>query len=223
MYDTLRLRAHVSAVLAVFTALALTLLFAAPVLARGGGCRGGGGGFRGGGGGRSFSSPSGGFSRPSMPTTRPSPGFMPGGPGMGPGQPGGPGFGPGQPGRPGFGPGQPGNRPPWHTGNNNINTGNINVNSNNGGWGYGWGSGAGLALGAAAATGAAIGSATSEPSYYGGEGYAAAPAPTVVYSLPPSCSTVVVNGATYQSCDGSYYQPVYNGATVVYQQVPSPY
>ena len=217
MYDTLRFNKFIAVLVAVFAALALAIVFAAPVLARGGGGRGGGGGgFRGGGGGGfgggGFSRPSPGFSRPSTPSfspptpsfrpPTPSPGFRPGGPGTGPGP---------------VNPNRPDNRP-WHTGNNNINTGNVNVNTNNGGWGWGWGSGAGLALGAAAATGAAIGSATSDDGYYD-SGYA----PTVIYSLPPSCSAVVVNGTTYQNCGDAYYVPTYSGSSIVYQAVPAPY
>ncbi|MEA1048423.1 DUF6515 family protein [Lamprobacter modestohalophilus] len=47
--------------------------------------------------------------------------------------------------------------------------------------------GGAVAVGAAAATAIAIG--------------------TVVSSLPPSCSTVMVNGVTYHRCSGTYYAP----------------
>ncbi len=30
---------------------------------------------------------------------------------------------------------------------------------------------------------------------------------TIVSSLPPSCSTVVVDGVTYHNCSGTYYAP----------------
>ena len=30
---------------------------------------------------------------------------------------------------------------------------------------------------------------------------------TVVATLPPACSSVIVNGIRYQNCDGAYYQP----------------
>lgn len=30
---------------------------------------------------------------------------------------------------------------------------------------------------------------------------------TIVATLPPSCSTVIVDGVTYQNCSGSYYAP----------------
>jgi hypothetical protein len=61
----------------------------------------------------------------------------------------------------------------------------------------------GAAFGAAAAiTAAAIGS--------------------MVYSLPPSCSPMVVNGLTYQNCGGSWYQPQYAGTQVTYVVVNPP-
>ena len=45
---------------------------------------------------------------------------------------------------------------------------------------------------------------------------------SVVYSLPPSCSTTVVGGVTYQECGGSYYQPQYSGSQVNYVVVEPP-
>jgi hypothetical protein len=95
----------------------------------------------------------------------------------------------------------------------NINTGNVNVGNtvNVGGSDWGWGgNGAWGAVAAGVTAGAIAGSIASGPG-------------TVVYSLPPSCTTVYVNGISYQSCDGAYYQPSYQGSTVVYQTVPSPY
>ena len=45
----------------------------------------------------------------------------------------------------------------------------------------------------------------------------------VVSSLPPSgCSSVVVNGLTYQNCGGTYYQPQYQGSQVTYVVVTAP-
>ena len=205
----------IGTVLAVLAALAVVLLLTAPIFARGGGGRGGGfrgGGMRGGGFSRpsgGFSRPSGGFARPSTPSVRPSPGYRPPS-----------GAGPNRPGQ--------GNRPdnrPW-TGNNHINTGDVNINSNNGGWGYGWGSGAGLALGAAAATGAAIAAGSDG----GGNYYESAPttvynapSPAPVYTLPSGCTAVTVGGVEYQNCGGTFYQPFYQGSSVVYQPVPAPY
>jgi hypothetical protein len=45
---------------------------------------------------------------------------------------------------------------------------------------------------------------------------------TIVHSLPPSCSTVVVNGFAYQNCGGTYYQPQYQGSSVTYIVVNHP-
>lgn len=215
-------------------AVLLAIVFAAmtiPVEARGGRGGGGrGGGGRGGGGlsrGGGFGGgarPSGGFSRPSsrpMPSTRPS--TMPSYPrntglqtprtNIGGGTYNRPSTLPGtRPGQgPGTRPGYPSNRPPVNTGN--INIGNS-VNVDGSGWGWGgegyWGA---AALGAV--TGAAIAGANQPDTYvYGGSTYA--------YSLPSGCTPVVVDGVTYQSCGGVYYQPTYQGDTVVYQEV-SPY
>jgi hypothetical protein len=45
---------------------------------------------------------------------------------------------------------------------------------------------------------------------------------SIVYSLPPACSAVVVNGLTYQSCGGTWYQPQYVGTQVIYVVVNPP-
>jgi hypothetical protein len=91
--------------------------------------------------------------------------------------------------------------------NTNVNR-NVNVNVNGGGYGYndGWDYhpvARGMAFGAAAAvTAAAIGS--------------------VVYSVPPSCSTVIVNGVSYSQCGSTWYAPRYAGTTVEYVVVNPP-
>ena len=92
--------------------------------------------------------------------------------------------------------------------NTNIDRGDINIDSDidvDGGWG-GWSDypvGAGLVAGAVAGvTAAAIGS------YY--------------YSLPVGCPPYPYGGYTYYSCGGAYYQPQYEGDTVVYVTVPDP-
>lgn len=41
-------------------------------------------------------------------------------------------------------------------------------------------------------------------------------------ALPPACSAVVVNGVTYQSCGGAWYQPQYSGSQVTYVIVNPP-
>ena len=45
---------------------------------------------------------------------------------------------------------------------------------------------------------------------------------TVVASLPPRCSTVVVGAVTYHNCGGVYYQPVYHSTAVQYVVVDHP-
>jgi hypothetical protein len=57
-------------------------------------------------------------------------------------------------------------------------------------------------VGAAAVTAAAIGS--------------------TVYTLPSSCTTVVVNGITYEQCGSSWYQPQFSGTTTTYVVVNPP-
>jgi hypothetical protein len=61
---------------------------------------------------------------------------------------------------------------------------------------------AAVVVGAAAVTAVAVGS--------------------VVRSLPPSCSTVVAGGVTYQQCGPTWYQPQYSGSQVTYVVVNPP-
>jgi hypothetical protein len=90
--------------------------------------------------------------------------------------------------------------------NVNRNT-NVNVNVNNRGGYYGGGyynhgpSVAGV-VAATVATAIVVGA--------------------IVSTLPPSCSTVVVNGFAYQNCGGTYYQPQYQGSSVTYIVVNHP-
>ncbi|WP_415407942.1 hypothetical protein ACLHDG_05255 [Sulfurovum sp. CS9] len=42
-------------------------------------------------------------------------------------------------------------------------------------------------------------------------------------TMPTTCTTVVANGISYRRCDNSYYQPFYEGDTLVYKVVNSPY
>jgi hypothetical protein len=90
--------------------------------------------------------------------------------------------------------------------NGNINTGDINVDNDWGGDWNGWGDypiGAGIAIGAVAGmTAMAYGSA--------------------YYALPGGCSPYPYHTYTYYSCGGAYYQPQYEGDTVVYVTVPDP-
>ncbi|MBK7743936.1 MAG: hypothetical protein IPI40_09790 [Betaproteobacteria bacterium] len=39
---------------------------------------------------------------------------------------------------------------------------------------------------------------------------------SMVYTLPPACQTVVVNGVGYNNCGGTWYQPQYVGTSVQY-------
>ena len=45
---------------------------------------------------------------------------------------------------------------------------------------------------------------------------------TIVHTLPPACSVVVVNGITYQNCGGTWYQPMYAGTQVTYVVITPP-
>jgi hypothetical protein len=45
---------------------------------------------------------------------------------------------------------------------------------------------------------------------------------SIVYSLPPACTNVVVNGLTYHQCGSSWYQPRYSGTQVTYVVVNPP-
>jgi hypothetical protein len=44
---------------------------------------------------------------------------------------------------------------------------------------------------------------------------------SIVYSVPPSCVTVV-NGIAYQQCGSTWYQPHYVGSSVQYVVVNQP-
>ena len=92
------------------------------------------------------------------------------------------------------------------TNTGNINTGDINVDNDWGGDWNGWGDypiGAGIAIGAVAGmTAMAYGSA--------------------YYALPGGCSPYPYRTYTYYNCGGAYYQPQYEGDTVVYVTVPDP-
>jgi hypothetical protein len=50
----------------------------------------------------------------------------------------------------------------------------------------------------------------------------AVPIGTTILSLPAGCSSVSVPGGTYFNCDGVYYQPSYQGNSLVYVVVPTP-
>ena len=50
----------------------------------------------------------------------------------------------------------------------------------------------------------------------------AVPIGTTILSLPAGCSSVSATGGTYFNCAGVYYQPSYQGNTLVYIVVPAP-
>jgi hypothetical protein len=86
--------------------------------------------------------------------------------------------------------------------NVNVNHRDVNVNRNvnvdvDNNWRYPAGAAA-VAVGTAVAVGA------------------------IVSTLPPSCSTFVADGVTYQNCGGTYYAPRYDGPNVVYEVVSPP-
>ena len=45
---------------------------------------------------------------------------------------------------------------------------------------------------------------------------------SIVSTLPPSCSTVIVNGFAYQQCGNSWYQPQISGSSTTYIVVNAP-
>ena len=190
--------------------------------------RGGSGGFGGSGFSRggSYSRPGGGsYSRPSqLPAGAAGrPGGVGGAGGAGgAGRPGGVG-GVGDAGRPGGvggvggaggvgGVGRPSQLPAGGRNNvgtgNRVNNGSINLNIDNH-WGGGWGGwydhpiAAGVAIGTVAGLTAAA---------YG----------TAYYGLPSGCSPYPYYSYTYYSCGSAWYQPQYEGDTVVYVTVPDP-
>lgn len=45
---------------------------------------------------------------------------------------------------------------------------------------------------------------------------------SIVYSLPPSCVTTVINGVAYQQCGNDWYEPRYAGTSVQYVVINAP-
>jgi hypothetical protein len=45
---------------------------------------------------------------------------------------------------------------------------------------------------------------------------------SVVHTLPPACSAIVVNGLTYQQCGSTWYQPQFVGGSTTYVVVNAP-
>jgi hypothetical protein len=96
--------------------------------------------------------------------------------------------------------------------NNNVNVNrNVNVNINNnyhGGGYYGGGCCYHPVAVAAAVTATAV--------------VTAAVVGSIVHSVPPSCSSVIVNGLAYQQCGSTWYQPQFSGTTTTYIVVNQP-
>ena len=95
--------------------------------------------------------------------------------------------------------------------NQNVNVNrnvNVNVNNNYYGGGYGGGCCYHPVATAAAVTATAV--------------VTAAVVGSIVNSLPPSCSTVIVNGLAYQQCGSTWYQPQISGSTTTYVVVNPP-
>jgi hypothetical protein len=96
--------------------------------------------------------------------------------------------------------------------NNNVNVNrNVNVNVNNsyhGGGYYGGGCCYHPVAVAAAVTATAV--------------VTAAVVGSIVHSVPPSCSSVIVNGLAYQQCGSTWYQPQFSGTTTTYIVVNPP-
>jgi hypothetical protein len=45
---------------------------------------------------------------------------------------------------------------------------------------------------------------------------------SIVHTLPPSCTSVVVNGIGYQQCGSTWYQPQFSGSQTTYVVVNAP-
>jgi len=83
--------------------------------------------------------------------------------------------------------------------------------------GPGWGAAiAGGILGAVA--GLALGNAVAPPVVTGPP-----PVGTIVPALPPGCGTVpTYKGSVLYNCAGIYYQPMYEGTSLMFEVVPGP-
>jgi hypothetical protein len=97
--------------------------------------------------------------------------------------------------------------------NVNVNR-NVNVNTNVHGGYYGGGYYGGGCCYHPVATAAAV-TATAVVT--------AAVVGSIVHSVPPSCSAVIVNGLSYQHCGSTWYQPQFSGSTTTYIVVNPPH
>jgi PPE-repeat protein len=93
----------------------------------------------------------------------------------------------------------------------NINTGDINIGNDidiDIDRDYGWHGDIDYPVAAGIAWGAAIGAVAVTTAAVVGSAY---------YALPPTgCTTVIMNGITYQQCGTVYYQQTWQGSDVVY-------
>jgi hypothetical protein len=100
--------------------------------------------------------------------------------------------------------------------NNNVNVNrNVNVNVNNnyhGGGYYGGYYGGGCCYHPVATAAAVTATAVVTAAVVG----------SIVHSVPPSCSSVIVNGLAYQQCGSTWYQPQFVGTTTTYVVVNPP-
>lgn len=100
--------------------------------------------------------------------------------------------------------------------NTNVNVNknvNVNVDNNRGGYyggGYGYNNGCCYHPVATAAAVTATSIAT------------AAIVGSMVNTLPPSCSSVIVNGIAYQQCGSTWYQPQFSGGNTSYVVINAP-
>jgi hypothetical protein len=94
--------------------------------------------------------------------------------------------------------------------NQNVNVNrnvNVNVNSNYYGGGY-----SGCCYHPVATAAAVTATAVVTAAVVG----------SIVNTLPPSCSTVIVNGLAYQQCGSTWYQPQLSGSATTYVVVNAP-
>jgi len=98
--------------------------------------------------------------------------------------------------------------------NVNVNSNrNVNVNVHNDNYYHGGGYYGGGCCYHPVETAAAVTAATM---------VTAAVIGSIVNTLPPSCSTIIVNGLAYQQCGSTWYQPQFAGSSTTYVVVAAP-
>jgi hypothetical protein len=102
--------------------------------------------------------------------------------------------------------------------NNNVNVNrNVNVNVNNNYHGGGYYGGGCYNCGGCCYHPVAVAAAVTATAVV-----TAAVVGSIVHSVPPSCSSVIVNGLAYQQCGSTWYQPQFSGTTTTYIVVNPP-